>query len=126
MTVREVPATCPRCGSPRVVRVMWNFKRLSTDDQADIQHGKIILGSRARRVGGSRLIEQRDVPSWVCLLCEPRWSEVHHLSMQDYELQIAKEDAVAARQFEVALPIRNSQDEVLMRLETLINELLTK
>ena len=33
-----------------------------------------------------------ELPAWVCLQCAPAWSEMHHLSLQDCQLQAAKED----------------------------------
>jgi hypothetical protein len=112
--VVEVPTACPKCGDPRVVRVLWHSVPLSVQNLEDFQAGKAILGSLAEMQG----------PPWVCLHCSPRWSEVHQLAMQDYQCQLAKEEAVAATNFEAAARHRDSQDDVRRRLWQLIQELL--
>ena len=114
-TVVEVPKACPKCGDPHIVRVLWRPLGMSDANLEDIRAGKAILGFLAEMEG----------PPWVCLRCSPRWSEVHQLAMQDYEWQCAKEEAVAAAEFETAARSRDSQDDLRRRLLRLIQELLT-
>jgi hypothetical protein len=66
----------------------------------------------------------RNTPFWVCSTCEPRWSEVHRLALQDYQWQRAKEEAVLLEQYETAIQLRDQQRELRPRLAALIEELL--
>jgi hypothetical protein len=110
----EPPAVCPKCGQARVVRVIWQWRDLSGRNLEDVTTGKAILGSRLRGQG----------PPWVCLQCEPRWSEVRHLAQQAYQCQLAKEEAVGSQDFDAAAKFRDEQDDLLRRLEPLVNKLL--
>jgi hypothetical protein len=110
----EVPAACPKCRVPGVVRVLWRPLGLSDKNLEDIEAGKAILGFYGEMEG----------PPWVCLHCSPRWSEVHVLAMQDYRLQVAKEEAIAAADFENAARQRDAQVDLRRRLRQLIQELL--
>ena len=112
--IPEPPAFCPKCGQPRVVRVLWGWVHLWGQKEEVVRSGKAILGSQNNREG----------PPWVCLQCAPGWSEVHRLAMQDWEWQLAKEDAITSKDFEKAAQYRDSQDELRRRLSRLVNELL--
>ncbi len=60
----EPPAVCPKCGQPRVVRVLWNWVHLWGQKEEDVRLGKAILAARDNAGG----------PPWVCLQCAPGWS----------------------------------------------------
>jgi hypothetical protein len=112
--VAEPPKACPKCGQARVVRVLWHWVHLSGKNEEDVAAGTAILASRSHGQG----------PPWVCLHCEPNWSEVHELALQDYERQLAKERAVASQDFGQAVKHRDAQMELQNRLQLLIDELL--
>jgi hypothetical protein len=83
-------------------------------DQDDIAAQRAILAPKS----------DRNVPSWACLACEPRWSEVHRLALQHYQWQLAKEEAVASQEWETAVRLRDAQHELRPRLMELVEELL--
>jgi hypothetical protein len=114
--VVERPKVCPECGSARVIRVFWCWDYLSRENQEDVAAGKALVGSQSLAQG----------PPWVCLQCEPRWSEVHRLAMQDHEWQAAKENAVSSQDFDLAARYRDLQMELRGRLNSLVEELLPK
>ena len=109
----EPPAVCPKCGQPRVVRVLWNWVHLWGQKEEDVRLGKAILAARDNAGG----------PPWVCLQCAPGLVEVHRLAMQEWQWQLAKEAAVAATQFEKAAWYRDSQDELWQRMMAVVKEL---
>jgi hypothetical protein len=84
-----------------MVHIVWNCSILYPIDieKLEVQSGAIILGSR--------IDPGRDVPGWVCLTCQPRWSEVHKLAIQDCELQISKENAIDSQDFDRARQMRD-------------------
>ncbi len=109
----EIPQACPQCGQP-VVRVVWRLIHLFGRDLEDVNAGRAILGSSRSSDEG---------PPWVCLNCAPKWSEVHRLAMQDYDLQIKKENAVAATDFQTAAQYRDVQVELRRQLALLHEEI---
>jgi hypothetical protein len=112
--VEEPPAACPQCGGSHVVRILWDYAHLGTKDQGDIAAERAILAGKA----------SRQVPSWACLTCEPRWSEVHGLACQDHRWQLAKEEAVARQDWDEAVRLRDAQYELRPRLAALVDQLL--
>lgn len=109
---------CPKCGGG-VVRVVWNVARLTREEAEELAAGRA-LPMRFRPESG------KDFPLWVCLACEPRWSEVRRLALQDYEWQGAKERAVASEDYETAIRLRESQRELRARLAALVQALLER
>jgi hypothetical protein len=109
----EPPAACPKCGQP-VVRVLWNWVYLWGQKDEAVRSGKAILGFR----------HGKGVPPWVCLHCQTGWSEVHKLAMQEWQWQLAKEEAVATGTFEKAAWYRDLQNELNQRLSAVLRELL--
>ena len=107
------PAACPKCGG-HLVRVLWHCVHLSGQDQKDVGAGKAILGSCSDMAG----------PPWACLRCSPNWSEVHALAMQDYQLQLAKETAVASQDFDGAVRCRDAQLKLRRQSSQVVEELL--
>jgi hypothetical protein len=79
----------------------------------DFKAGRAILGSVSDMQG----------PPWVCLGCSPQWSEVHELAMQDWQWQVAKQEAVASSDFDTAARYRDEQHASRKRLRTLVSEL---
>ena len=113
--VVELPKACPKCSQP-VVRVIWRWVHLFGRNLEDLTTGQAILGSPVDAGG----------PPWVCLQCEPKWSEVHHLALQELELQIEKENAIVAADFEKAAQCRDRQTAVRRQTVILLDELLRK
>lgn len=110
----DLPKACPKCGNSNIVRVLWHRVSLSDQDMEEFKAKKAILGSVSEVKG----------PPWVCQLCSPRWSEVHDLAMQDWELQIAKEKAIAAMEFDAAAQHRDTQVDLRRQLWQLVQELV--
>lgn len=108
------PRVCPKCGKARAVRVLWGWARFHLDNGEDIAAGRAILGARSAK----------RQPTWVCLQCAPRWSEVHRFALQEHEWLLAKEDSVALGERETAAKCRDAQDKVRCQLDSLIEELL--
>jgi hypothetical protein len=111
-----VPALCPRCGKPGVVRVLWQGIHLTRPNKGDIEAGSAILCS----VSPANILG----PPWICLQCAPGWVEVHHLAMQDYQLQMDKEQAVILKNFELAAEHRDAQERLRKQLSPIVAELL--
>ena len=109
----DFPEVCPKCGNTDIIRVLWHRVSISDQDMADFKARKLLLGS----------VSEMDGPSWVCLQCSPRWSEVHDLAMQDWELQVAKEKAIAAMEFDAAARHRDTQVDLRRRSWQLVQEL---
>jgi hypothetical protein len=107
-----LPKACPKCGQP-VVRVIWGWVHLFGRELEDVQAGRAILASPVEKGG----------PPWVCLQCSPKWSEVHSVALREHELQVEKENAIVARDFEKAAQCRDRQTEVRRRLISLLDEL---
>ncbi len=108
----ELPKACPKCGQP-VVRVIWRWVHLFGKNLDDISTGRAILASPVDKGG----------PPWVCLHCAPKWAEVHLAALREHELQIEKENAIVAANFEKAAQCRDMQTEVRRRLILLLDEL---
>jgi hypothetical protein len=108
------PDACPKCGNPEIIRVSWHRASISDQDMEDFKARKLLLGS----------ISETDGPSWVCLRCSPRWSEVHDLAMQDWELQVAKETAIAAMKYDAAARHRDAQVDLRRQLRQLVHKLV--
>jgi hypothetical protein len=51
------------------------------------------------------------------------WSEVHCLSLRDYQWQAAKEEAVTAADFPAAAKCRDAQAELRRRIDVLAEKL---
>ena len=108
----ELPKACPKCGQP-VVRVIWGWIHLFGKNLEDVTAGRAILASPVDKGG----------PPWVCLQCTPKWAEVHLAALREHELQVEKENAIVATDFEKAAQCRDMQTEVRRRLILLLDEL---
>lgn len=111
-----LPAMCPRCGEPRVVRVVWQATHLSKTNTDEINAGTAILCS-VSPAGISR-------PPWVCVQCAPGWVDVHRIAMQVYQLQMDKEEAILRKNFELAAEHRDAQVTLREQISPIIAELL--
>jgi hypothetical protein len=125
----EPPEVCPQCANTQIVRVLWSGIHLSSQDKNDIEGGRAILASHQIVSGNTAWLENprvstRRLPEWVCLTCEPKWLEVNRLALQDYEWQLAKEEAVANHKFDIAKSLLQQQEELRSRLIVLIMKLL--
>ena len=112
--VEAPPASCPKCGEPKVVRLIYEHSHLSERQKGDIESGKAILCtvSQIATIG----------PPWVCLRA-PGWSDVHRLAMQDYQSQVDKETTILARDFEAAARHRDSQQQIRQQIAGLLQKL---
>lgn len=114
-TTEPLPAQCPKCGADKIVHLIWPRTpyRLKRDS---IKEGKAVFVS----------IEPPGVEyrSWACLNCSPQWSEVHELSLQDHQLQLAKEEAVSKADFNAAAARRDEQVPVRKQIWAIVTALL--
>jgi hypothetical protein len=116
----QLPATCSKCGGSRIVRILWDLGHRSCSRQVhdEFAAGRAMLMRYRLEVG-------RKVPAWVCFACEPRWEDVQRLSLQEYQLQTAKEEAVAWwEDSETCIRFRDAQHDLQRRLMTLVEDLL--
>jgi hypothetical protein len=60
---------------------------------------------------------------WACLNCEPAWAEVHRMSIEEESLQLAKLEAVLAKDFEAAAAFLNRQDGIEDRIIELVRRI---
>jgi hypothetical protein len=109
----EFPALCAKCGQKQVVFILWNCIHIFGIFQEVINEGRAILAKGLRDNG----------PDSICLQCVPKWTEVHGLSLHDYELQLAKENAVATANFEAAGKIHDEQIKIRKQIGLLLEEL---
>jgi hypothetical protein len=116
MAMESEPTTCLKCGSSQV-RVLWDWNRLWGKKLADVRAGRAILGSRQAVLDG---------PANVCLTCAPGWNDVHRLALQEFELQDAKETAVADAKFELAARLLHMQNGKEKELAPLVERLVNR
>jgi hypothetical protein len=126
MQSARTPETCPFCGSDHMARILWGWFRLKPEQMGEVEAGRVILGrrrrdtARARRGTAADPQHTLDAPQWTYLNCQPAWAEVHHMAMEEYELDLAKWKAVEAHDFEVAAAYLNQQDEIDDRITELV------
>jgi hypothetical protein len=124
------PSTCPVCGEERFRRHLWGGDSLSSRKREDIEAGRAVLGRRRRDKGrhGPGVYghphQGFDVPEQVFLRCQPGWLEVHRMALEEDELQLAKEKAILAHNFEVAAALLHRQDKIDDRLTELVRRLI--
>jgi hypothetical protein len=115
MTDQQMPSVCPRCDKPMTRLVCGANGYFSKRDKLAVASGEAILGGEW----------DRGQPAWVCLRCTPQWAEVHRLAWQDYEWQVAKEQAIEAGDFELAAHFRDRQyKEIREALQGLVVNLV--
>ena len=117
MTDSNIPTERPICAAP-TVRSVWNSVLFSPTDihKPEVQSSQLLIGGRVDL--------DRVVPDWACPRCQPGWFEVHQLAVRDCQLQIAKEDAIAAHDFNKARQMRDLQFDFRPKLNVMVEELL--
>jgi len=115
----QLPATCPKCGSSRIVRILWDLGHRSCSRQVhdELAAGRAMLMRYRLKVG-------RKVPAWVCLTCEPQWEVVQHLSLQEYQWDANPEAVKWWKDSETCIVFRDAQRELRQRLVALVDDLL--
>jgi hypothetical protein len=58
------------------------------------------------------LLEKSRLPAWGCLDCNPRWLNLHHLTLKQWEVITAKDAAVDAGDYDRAAALLHSQEEI--------------
>jgi hypothetical protein len=112
------PSSCPACGGSRVFPILWGWRFFSPEHKADLEAGRVILGSRHQSgIRAGRPVprghpEVLGAPDWACIDCEPGWAEVHQLALEEEKLQDAKDEAVRSSDFESAAAFLDRQDEI--------------
>jgi hypothetical protein len=56
---------------------------------------------------GAGQFQPANAPGWICLNCQPGWSSVHQLALQEEECQIRLEASVANMDFQTAASWRD-------------------
>jgi hypothetical protein len=94
---------CPRCGSPEVVWIGWGGSSVSRLRLAQIDGARLVAAGR---------FEPALRPLWACLACQPGWLAVHELAREEERCQLQIEEAVAARDYDMAVKWRDDRDAV--------------
>jgi hypothetical protein len=129
MQFARTPETCPDCGSDRVARILWGWFCPTPRQRREVEAGRAILGrwrrDSARLIPGTvdDLHQTLEVPEWVCLNCQPGWADIHRLAIKVDELQLAKEQALEAHEFELAAAYLNQQQKIDDRITESVREL---
>jgi hypothetical protein len=63
-SVRQVPASCPRCGGERIARLLWGDKPVVGEELPVALAGTVLLAGREL---------PQDVPLWACLASRVGW-----------------------------------------------------
>ena len=106
------PNKCPTCHSP-LIRVLNHWRWLSPAQRALISSGRAILGPD----------DAKPTPDRVCLACLPEWRDFHRIAFQLEEWQSAKEESLAAQDFDNARLLRDRQQELRPRLQAVAERL---
>ena len=101
MRKEALPKVCPTCGGPNVVRILWGYSTLSGEEE----QGLVLLGLNYRYLrpvtpgdlAPKLLLESSRLPAWGCLDCNPRWVDLHRLTLKQWEADASKSAAVTAR-----------------------------
>ena len=100
---------CPTCRS-QMVSVLAGWRTLlSSKQQRLIASGRAVLGPD----------DGKPIPDSVCLTCFPEWAEFQRLAVEEYEVQLEKEAAIADGDFERAVLTRDRQHELRPRVKAL-------
>jgi len=100
---------CPTCRS-QMVNVLAGWRTLlCSKQQRLIASGRAVLGPD----------DGKPIPDSVCLTCFPEWTEFQRLAVEEYEVQLEKEAAIADRDFERAVLMRDRQHELRPRVKAL-------
>jgi hypothetical protein len=98
-----------------MARVLWYCVHLCGKDEDDVRAGRAIFGSREAGAEG---------PARVCLACQPGWGDLNRLALEEYEWQLAKENAVATGDFGRAGELLRMQRARKPELTALVKKLL--
>ncbi len=111
---------CSKCGSPRRVSILWGYSTLTYEEIEDIRAHRALLGLNRRYFrrlerdtpAPELLLEQTCLPREVCLDCQPRWSDLHRLTLKQWEVEAMKTAACDAWNFEQAAALLHHQQEI--------------
>jgi hypothetical protein len=118
--MQPLPEVCPTCGGSKLVRILWGYAMLLRDEEQALGQGRALLGLsyryfRAIAQGDPApmlILEKSRLPAWGCLDCNPRWIDLHHLTLKQWEADAAKVAAVDAGDFERAAVLLHSQEAI--------------
>ncbi len=120
MRMQPPPEVCPTCGGSRLVRILWGSAMLLREEEQALGQGRALLGLTYRYFGAiapgrpapKLLLEKSRLPAWGCLDCNPRWLDLHHLTLKQWETITAKDAAVDAGDYDRASAFLHSQQEI--------------
>jgi hypothetical protein len=136
MKMQPHPKSCRRCGSTRVVALLWDHSFFSSTVQDAIATERAYLGLSHRYftsvdptlVVGKLVVKARDLPTWACLNCSPEWFEVHRLAGAELRAVVSKMTAFEAGDFEKAAALHGEECRLeashVARYERLLRELI--
>lgn len=130
MPREPTPSTCPVCGRDRVRVILWDWACLRPEQRSEFEAGRAILGPTSRPPTWPGAIpsgfphQPPEAPEWACLRCQPGWSEIHRTALDLDELQLAKENAVVASDFETAAVLLHRQDRIVEGLMKEVRRLM--
>jgi len=126
----RIPTTCPVCGSDRVKRILWAWVCCGPKETGEFEAGRVILAGRRRGttrhgLGAADGAHETVVaPKWACLKCEPMWAEVHRVALAGKVLELEKEKAAKAQDFETAALWSSRQHKLEDEIFELVKGLL--
>jgi hypothetical protein len=116
MLGKPIPDVCPQCGSRNTARVEWgSTAALSAKFRAEMDGVAFILGGLRR---------PSNAPDWICLTCQPEWSNIHELALKEYACERKRDDFVAMKDFDSAAEWNDKKRSVQQEIATAIQPLL--
>jgi hypothetical protein len=138
MRTQPLPESCTKCRGTALVRMLWGYFRLTSEDAEAISAKKTYLGLNHRYftsadptlVVGEFFAKKSGLPAWVCLDCSPQWADVDRLASTEWQVAVAKDAAVQAHDFERAAALLHDQQRLeaayASRYERLLRELVAR
>jgi hypothetical protein len=141
MREEDLPEQCPKCGGSRLAHVLWGYSTFTGEEAEAVGTSRALLGLNRRYFktlepgdpAPALLLEKTWLPKWACLDCNPRWLDLHHLTLKQCEAEAAKFAAFDAGDFEQAAALLHRQEEIergqaseiLVLLRELVGEAVT-
>ena len=111
------PTVCPKCGAKSTAAVEWGGAAPIINNFRAKLGIAVILGGQKRPENG---------PDWVCLNCQPAWSEINRLSQEGEQCQRTMEELIAGSDFVSAAEWRDKKCAVQKKLAEALRPLLNE
>jgi hypothetical protein len=136
LKIQPPPKSCPRCGGTRVVAILWSWCFLDGDAKDAIAAERAYLALShcyftsvdPTLVVGRFVAKESELPTWACLDCCPEWVAVHRLAESEWRVELGKEAACMAHDFERAAAVFHDLEQLeaahVVKYERLLRELV--